>query len=526
MSDSHLLNTNNIVNLDTYLSDNYVTQDTAQIITGTKTISSRTMPVLYMKNSSTPDSSDHYAGRLQMRDGNNKTVGNIQSFRKADGWSSVQMQVWNTSGQVAQIAVYQKEDGTYYTYCPSSTETTSTSSQQIATVGWSNTNLSRTDLTNSPYTTNRIMEIPQNIKLELNNGTLTLKAGSKVYVPNGFEQDGTTPKFDVVVIENDVIQTNGFNTQHDLMYEPSKNKFAHFIQGYNLFSGTTDPTGVPTTSCNYNTTLNKIRITLDGGSSWSSVDYSLPFAITTSNSSQYTSIDQIFNGFGYIGSTVFVLPGLKVQSPNGKNADGTNKNNVYQSTNVSTNNIPVGNVKTAITLLSDGKVSYYNRGDSIYYDAEKNLNIRGYTNTATDIIIADIEINSSDAKILNWYPKTVDSVVNSNMSNISSAGKSFISGMGMPSSKYEDWTLLASGQTYTAPANGWLTIRKSGTSGQLIAMENTTGGRVSYMSCLSLEVDCRVSCPAKKGDVIQVWYNTSGTTYVFRFVYAEGETNV
>lgn len=35
------------------------------------------------------------------------------------------------------------------------------------------------------YTTNRILEIPQDIKLELNNGTLTLKAGSKVYVPNG-----------------------------------------------------------------------------------------------------------------------------------------------------------------------------------------------------------------------------------------------------------------------------------------------------------------------------------------------------
>lgn len=38
---------------------------------------------------------------------------------------------------------------------------------------------------------NCITEIPQDIKLELNNGTLTLKAGSKVYVPNGFEQSQT-----------------------------------------------------------------------------------------------------------------------------------------------------------------------------------------------------------------------------------------------------------------------------------------------------------------------------------------------
>ena len=35
-------------------------------------------------------------------------------------------------------------------------------------------------LTNSPYTTNRILEIPQDIQMELDNGTLTLKAGSKV----------------------------------------------------------------------------------------------------------------------------------------------------------------------------------------------------------------------------------------------------------------------------------------------------------------------------------------------------------
>ena len=48
--------------------------------------------------------------------------------------------------------------------------------------------------------TNCITEISQDIKVELNNGTLTLKAGSKVYVPNGFEEDGTTPKFDIKIV--------------------------------------------------------------------------------------------------------------------------------------------------------------------------------------------------------------------------------------------------------------------------------------------------------------------------------------
>ena len=38
------------------------------------------------------------------------------------------------------------------------------------------------------YTTNRILEIPQDIKAELNNGVITIKAGTKVYIPNGFER--------------------------------------------------------------------------------------------------------------------------------------------------------------------------------------------------------------------------------------------------------------------------------------------------------------------------------------------------
>ena len=62
------------------------------------------------------------------------------------------------------------------------------------------------------YTTNRILEIPQDIKLELNNGTLTLKAGSKLYRPNGFEADGTTPKFDEVVITVDKTGLEWFST--------------------------------------------------------------------------------------------------------------------------------------------------------------------------------------------------------------------------------------------------------------------------------------------------------------------------
>ena len=52
---------------------------------------------------------------------------------------------------------------------------------------------------------NCITEIPQDIKLELNSDySITLKAGSKLYIPNGFETDGTTRKFDTKIIESDI----------------------------------------------------------------------------------------------------------------------------------------------------------------------------------------------------------------------------------------------------------------------------------------------------------------------------------
>lgn len=302
--------------------------------------------------------------------------------------------------------------------------------------GWAEQSTSvNISLTNTPYTTNRILEIPQDIKLELNNGTLTLKAGSKVYLPNGFEADGTTPKFDEVVIANDVIQTNGFNTQHFMSYQPSLNNFSHFIQGYNLFSEATDPTGVPTTACNYNTALNKMRFTGDGGSSWSDVDYSLPFAISTSNSSQYTSIDQVFNGFGYIGSTVFALPGVKVQIPNGRNEDGTCKAILTTLASVKTqtftnaaqrgwylqpNGASSGNSPVySDTQPSQNYIRWFSQKNNQWYDTHSSPEL----NSKTYVLPLAVFNTDSTGKIASFEPYTVDSVLNSNLSNLSAAGQ-------------------------------------------------------------------------------------------------------
>ena len=83
------------------------------------------------------------------------------------------------------------------------------------------------------YTTisNCITEIRQNIDLELNNSMLTLKTGSKVYVPNGFEQDGVTRKFSEVIINTDLsMLSSGMNAGSSYMLFVHDSDYAAALQ--------------------------------------------------------------------------------------------------------------------------------------------------------------------------------------------------------------------------------------------------------------------------------------------------------
>ena len=161
--------------------------------------------------------------------------------------------------------------------------------------------------------TNCITEIPQDIKLELNDGILTLKAGSKVYVPNG------PGVFDEVVISADkTLGTIGTYTGSSLLFFDTVS--GSLNQSVTNTSGTTAPT-----SGNgnwYDTTNNFVKIYSNGVVSQNS-KLSLPIAKVIRTNGSWTSINQVFNGFGYIGSTTFALPGIKFLTPYGRNTDGS-----------------------------------------------------------------------------------------------------------------------------------------------------------------------------------------------------------
>lgn len=225
------------------------------------------------------------------------------------------------------------------------------------------------DKINQTHITNCITEIPQDIKLERNNGTLTLKAGSKVYVPNGKNADGSN-KFDVVVIESDITCV-GYQTAGNRLMMYSDNNVYGGVSDF-VYSGDTSAMNSKTPYAYaffYNTQTNKMYN--GNGSSWFEGSFSLPLGMAVGNSSsQYTSIDQVFNGFGYIGSTVFALPNIKGLIPNGRNEDGSLKNEEFTTSKVLT--YSRGSAFTNYDLILKGIDCVTS---VVSYDEENNLNL-------------------------------------------------------------------------------------------------------------------------------------------------------
>ena len=214
---------------------------------------------------------------------------------------------------------------------------------------------------NETQITNCITKIPQDIKLELSNGTLTLKAGSKVYVPNG------VGRFDEVIIPSDISRTIVWPGLGFITCE--SNNYIDWASIDYCFSGDAAPDSPVNGSLWYDTANNIIK--RYDGSKWTAKK-SLPIAILNASTTQFgQSIDQVFNGFGYIGGTVFALPGVEGLIPNGRNIDGSLNNIKLTTTSVFAYTPTTGTHDVLLTLASDR--FYWN--SSIRYDTENNYNI-------------------------------------------------------------------------------------------------------------------------------------------------------
>lgn len=162
--------------------------------------------------------------------------------------------------------------------------------------------------------TNCILQLPQNIKLTVNSNQITLASGSTYYVPNG------VGKFKAVTTSTDITYTPRSNgTRLLLINSAGTNMDAPSIA--NCYSQESQPSG--NSIYWWDLSNNLVKSIVSGSVRTSGV--SLPIALLTVDGNNVT-IEKVFNGVGFMGTTIYTTPDLLVAVPNGRNSDGTLKN--------------------------------------------------------------------------------------------------------------------------------------------------------------------------------------------------------
>jgi len=343
--------------------------------------------------------------------------------------------------------------------------------------------------------TNGLTGVSQDINIEFSSYTVTLKAGSKLYVPAGFEEDGTTPKFDIITIENDVsISAAAADTNTRLIYyDVTTDTLA--TAAYHQ-SGTAGYSG--SGNCGYYfTDTNILRRYLAGVLQDNIISF--PIAQVTGDGSHMCgTLDKVFNGLGYIGKTIFALPGLKGLIPNGRNADGTLNNTEFSVSSVLTRTSSSSNVNSNIALQgSDLQIA------ALVYDERRNVNVQAGSDSAYAIIGAIVV--SSDV--------TTSLTVKTAFHAVDWNDKRVVVGWGAP--KWSSIISVTSG--YTAPQDGYfqwnVNITQNRTYSCCVNSYVVAGGDADYGNTAA-DTGCLVRCSA--GDVLTF---TGGTG---RFMLAKG----
>lgn len=347
--------------------------------------------------------------------------------------------------------------------------------------------------------TNCITEIPQDIKLELNNGTLTLKAGSKVYY-NGLP----------VIIDSDkslVVPTTFPTSSFIISVIPTKSELKQ--SEVKITSSSASNPGVNYAMW-FNTTDNKCYIN-DGNANATMCSY--PICIVNCvNGTGFTSIDQVFNGFGYIGSTVFALPGVKGLIPNGRNADGSLKSIEFTISSVLTrtftSTIGAFTGYAAFQAIAPNFILSYDSLNYWTYNEEKNIFER--QNETTGFCYISKITTDSTGKITSFTPKTVFHALDYN-------DKATIFGWNMPD--YNSGITLTFNKVITHAGES-KTMAKSGLFCFYFLVNNVISTIYFYVnnrfvgkignSKTSVAFWDEINFPVTKGDVVKVTAETVG----------------
>lgn len=240
-----------------------------------------------------------------------------------------------------------------------------TTSKQIDTVGARNTKLqgyATTSLDNLNNTgqmiidsqnstiSNCILDIPQNIKLTLENNVLTLKSGSIITLAGSTYTTVTTVQDNTLTIP----------TNDTWVVFPRSNgaSIGNYVRLNRIGSGSTVPVDDTNYQCFFNTTDKKIYLYNNAWAEWN-VGYPI-CVINVENGNMsfakdFNGNDMIFNGAGFIGHHAFTNIQVKELASDGYNEDGTLKN-----INVTTNTFVIAEMLANpfnALLLGNGSVT-------------------------------------------------------------------------------------------------------------------------------------------------------------------------
>lgn len=201
-----------------------------------------------------------------------------------------------------------------------------------------------------------------------------------------------------------------------------------------------------------------------------------------------------------------------------------------------------GNYNNTVNRLGDGSAT---NNTAINFDASRSWTGNTSNPLGSDVYQDGAKVQEKGTQVYTYFyvgEWTKDAIENTaglnaelfngkvdiNGSNLSAQGRSYFSGFGMPSNRYIDLTLGASGTTYTAPANGWFWLEKnSSANSQYVDFEILKNNvRVYFVSIFyAINSTQRQFFPVAKNDVIKITYTAGGATNYFRFIYAEGGSN-
>lgn len=374
--------------------------------------------------------------------------------------------------------------------------------------------------------TNCVIKEPQNIKLNLYNGALSALEGTKIYVPNGFEQDGITRKFDEVILSSDLALSVGgsgwVNEPHIITISSDLSEnYGYAFQ--DLYSGDNAPTTMSSQyGLWYDTANNIIRRTVNSGATWLTSNFSLPICIAINTNGLCVGVEQKFNSMGFIGNVFFALPGLIGLMPNGRNEDRTLRNTTVELTSVIIRQVG-GN--SGATDKNHATVTYSSNNptfpgvlwDNDYtykyvYDFENN---QYYTTESPEYQRMKLaRIVGNGTGIYKVIPNYAFRALDYN-------DREYITHQSSPSKYVLNLAVGAVGTQYNAPADGYFCTRAtaSGVGNYLELIVNSTIDSLVHSGVGDL--DLAVWVPVSKGDIVTLYYSTN-TPQFLKFIYANG----